>query len=381
MRIAIPVETLLGENRVAATPETVKKMVAAGHTVTVQQSAGHGAMIRDEDFVAAGATMAADGCATSLQADMVLKVRAPAADEITTIRQGAVVVATYSPFSNPHLTAYAEANFTCFALELVPRISRAQSMDVLSSQANIAGYKSVLMAQQYYPHFMPMLMTAAGTVQPARVLVLGAGVAGLQAIATARRLGATVEVFDVRPAAREQVESLGGRFIEVEGDESAEDSGGYAKEMSDDYKRRQGELVAERAKAADIVITTALIPGRPAPVLIAPEVVEQMRMGSVIVDLAAEMGGNCPLTRRDEVVNHNGVTIIGDSNIPSRMAADASSLYARNVFNFIGLLAGEDGALKIDTDDEIIASTLLCRGGEFLQQRFAPSPVRKDEVS
>jgi len=383
MRIAIPAETLLGENRVAATPETVKKMVAAGHTVTVEQSAGNGAMIRDQAFAAAGATIAADASATALQADIVLKVRAPSADEITTIRQGAVVVATYSPFTNPHLTAYAEANFTCLALELVPRISRAQSMDVLSSQANIAGYKAVLMAQQYYPHFMPMLMTAAGTVQPARVLVLGAGVAGLQAIATARRLGATVEVFDVRPAAREQVESLGGRFIEVEGDASAEaeDSGGYAKEMSDDYKRRQGELVAERAKAADIVITTALIPGRPAPVLIAPEVVEQMRMGSVIVDLAAEMGGNCPLTRKDEVINHNGVTIIGDSNIPSRMAADASNLYARNIFNFIGLLAGEDGALKIDTDDEIIASTLLCQGGTFLQQRFAPSPARKDEVS
>ncbi|MDX8413210.1 MAG: Re/Si-specific NAD(P)(+) transhydrogenase subunit alpha, partial [Mariprofundales bacterium] len=333
MRIAIPAETLSGENRVAATPETVKKMVAAGHTVTVEQSAGNGAMIRDQAFAAAGATIAADASATALQADIVLKVRAPSADEVAIIRQGAAVVATYSPFTNPNLTAYAEANFTCLALELVPRISRAQSMDVLSSQANIAGYKSVLMAQQYYPHFMPMLMTAAGTVQPARVLVLGAGVAGLQAIATARRLGATVEVFDVRPAAREQVESLGGRFIEVAGDESAEDSGGYAKEMSDDYKRRQGELVAERAKAADIVITTALIPGRPAPILIAPEVVEQMRMGSVIVDLAAEMGGNCPLTRKDEVVNHNGVTIIGDSNIPSRMAADASSLYARNMLS------------------------------------------------
>ena len=381
MRIAIPAETFSGENRVAATPETVKKMVAAGHSVAVEQSAGAGAMIRDREYVAAGATIAADASAAGLQADMVLKVRAPSADEISTIRQGAVVVATYSPFTNPHLQAYADANFTCFALELVPRISRAQSMDVLSSQANIAGYKAVLMAQEYYPHFMPMLMTAAGTVQPAKVLVLGAGVAGLQAIATARRLGATVEVFDVRPAAREQVESLGARFIEVESDESGEGSGGYAKEMSDDYKRRQGELVAQHAVKADIIITTALIPGRPAPVLIQPEVVEQMRMGSVIVDLAAEMGGNCPLTRRDEVVNHAGVTIIGDSNIPSRMAADASSLYARNLFNFTALLIDDAGGLKIDLDDEIIASTLLCRGGEFIQSQFLASPLRQEGAS
>jgi len=373
MRIAIPAEIFSGENRVAATPETVKKMVAAGHTVTVQQSAGLGAMVRDDAFAAAGATIASDASATSLQADIVLKVRAPTADEIATIRQGAVIIAMFSPFTNPYLHAYTEANVTCFALELVPRISRAQSMDVLSSQANIAGYKAVLMAQSHYPHFMPMLMTAAGTVQPAKVLVLGAGVAGLQAIATARRLGAMVEVFDVREAAREQVESLGARFIAVESDENAEDSGGYAKEMSDDYKRRQGELVAEHAKQADIIITTALIPGRPAPVLIAPEVVEQMRMGSVIVDLAAEMGGNCPLTRKDELINHNGVTIIGDSNIPSRMAADASSLYARNVLSFMGLLADDQGAMDIDVEDEIIAATLLCRGGEFLQSRFLPS--------
>jgi len=381
MRIAIPAETFSGENRIAATPETVTKMVAAGHTITVQQSAGHRAMIRDENFAAAGATIAADACATSLQADMVLKVRAPSADEISTIRQGAVVVATCSPFANPNLMAYAEANFTCFSLEMVPRISRAQNMDVLSSQANIAGYKAVLMAQQYYPHFMPMLMTAAGTVQPARVLVLGAGVAGLQAIATARRLGAMVEAFDVRAAAREQVESLGAHFIAVEGDESAEDSSGYAKEMSDDYKRRQASLVAERAKVSDIIITTALIPGRPAPVLIDAEVVGQMRMGSVIVDLAAEMGGNCPLTRKDEVVNHHGVTIIGDSNVPSRMAADASSLYARNMLSFIGLLSDGHGALQIDTEDEIIAATLLCRGGVFLQKTFLQSQLQQGEVS
>ncbi len=370
MRIAIPAETLPGESRVAATPETVKKMVAAGHEVTVQAGAGEKAMIRDEAYVAAGAVVAQSPVETCLKADMVLKVRAPADEEITTLCQGAVVVAMFSPYSNNHLRDYAEENLTCFALELIPRISRAQSMDVLSSQANIAGYKAVLMAQQYYAHFMPMLMTAAGTVQPAKVLVLGAGVAGLQAIATARRLGATVEAFDVRPAAREQVESLGARFVEVESDESGEDAGGYAREMSEEYKRRQGELVAQRAEATDIIITTALIPGRPAPVLIAPEVVARMRMGSVIVDLAAESGGNCPLTRKDEVVTHHGVTIIGDSNIPSRMAADASSLYARNVLNFIGLLFDDDSELRIDTEDEIIRATLLCREGAFLQQQF-----------
>ncbi|MDX8409740.1 MAG: NAD(P)(+) transhydrogenase (Re/Si-specific) subunit alpha, partial [Mariprofundales bacterium] len=234
-----------------------------------------------------------------------------------------------------------------------------------------AGYKSILLAQEHYARFMPMLMTAAGTVQPAKVLVLGAGVAGLQAIATARRLGAMVEAFDVRAAAREQVESLGARFVEVESDEDAEDAGGYAKEMSEQYKQRQGELVAERVAVSDIVVTTALIPGRAAPILIQPEVVAKMRMGSVIVDLAAEMGGNCPLTKKDAVVNCHGVTIIGDSNIPARMAADASQLYARNILSFIQpMMNAEDGTLKLDMEDEIIAATLLCRDGEFLQPRF-----------
>ncbi|RMH51411.1 MAG: Re/Si-specific NAD(P)(+) transhydrogenase subunit alpha [Zetaproteobacteria bacterium] len=373
MRIAIPAETLPGERRVAATPETVHKLVAAGHRVTVQTGAGGGAMIRDHAFAEAGARLVEDAAGACLDADMVLKVRAPTEEELAVLRQGAVVVALFAPYTNPLLARYNAANLTCFALELVPRISRAQSMDVLSSQANIAGYKAVLMAQHYYPRFMPMLMTAAGTVQPARVLVLGAGVAGLQAIATARRLGATVEAFDVRAAAREQVESLGARFVEVESDESGEDAGGYAREMSEEYKRRQAALIAERAEAADIIITTAMIPGRPAPVLIPPEVVGRMRMGSVIVDLAAAAGGNCPLTRKDEVVHHAGVTIIGDTNIPSRMAADASSLYARNVLHFAGLLFDDGGGLRIDAEDAIVSATLLCHEGSFLQPRFLES--------
>ncbi|MDQ6950420.1 MAG: Re/Si-specific NAD(P)(+) transhydrogenase subunit alpha [Mariprofundales bacterium] len=379
MYIAIPAEITPRETRVAATPETVKKLIAAGHEVTVQQSAGVCAMISDADYVAAGATIAADASATSLHADMVLKVRAPLIEELPTLRQGAVVVAIFSPFTNPNLLSYRDENLTCLALELVPRISRAQSMDVLSSQANIAGYKSVLMAQAYYARFMPMLMTAAGTVQPAKVLVLGAGVAGLQAIATAKRLGARVEAFDVRAAAREQVESLGARFVEVASDEDAEDAGGYAKEMSADYQQRQSALVAERAIASDIVITTALIPGRPAPILIQSAVVEQMRMGSVIVDLAAEMGGNCALTEKDAVVVRHGVTIIGDSNIPAQMAADASHLYARNVLNFIQLLVhSEDATLKVDAADEIIAATMLCHEGDFLQPKFLTNSTKED---
>jgi len=371
MRIAIPSEITPHETRVAATPETVKKLIAAGHAVTVQQSAGVAAMVSDAEYVAAGASIGVDASATSLQADLILKVRAPLLDELPTLRQGAVVVATYSPFTNPNLRQYADENLTCLALELVPRISRAQSMDVLSSQANIAGYKAVLMALEHYGRFMPMLMTAAGTVQPAKVLVLGAGVAGLQAIATARRLGARVEAFDVRAAAREQVESLGARFVEVPSEEDAEDAGGYAKEMSEDYRQRQSELVAKHCQASDIVITTALIPGRAAPVLIAPEVVEKMRMGSVIVDLAAEMGGNCPLTEKDAVVVRHGVTIVGDSNIPARMAADASQLFSRNMLHFVQLLMDDgDASLKLDVEDEVIAATLLCRDGEFLQPKF-----------
>ncbi|HKJ82463.1 MAG TPA: NAD(P) transhydrogenase subunit alpha, partial [Mariprofundaceae bacterium] len=281
------------------------------------------------------------------------------------------VIGMLSPFNNELLEEYGKSGLTCFSLELVPRISRAQNMDVLSSQANIAGYKAVLLAAEHYKRFFPMLMTAAGTVQPARTLVLGAGVAGLQAIATARRLGAMVEAFDVRAAAKEQVESLGAKFVEVSGEEDAEDAGGYAREMSEEYRRKQSELLEKHVMAADIVITTALIPGKPAPVLVTEAMVEQMKPGSVVVDMAVEMGGNCEASELDKVVEKHGVTLVGISNIPALMSADASSLYARNVFNFVQpMLADKGAALGVDTEDEVVEATLLCRDGEFLKPRL-----------
>jgi len=371
MLIAIPAETYANEKRVAATPETVKKLIAAGCEVRVQRQAGQTSAIADDDYEASGAVISEDFATTCADADLVLKVRAPDADELGLIPSDAVVAAMFSPFTNPLLQDYADHGLTCFAMEMIPRISRAQSMDVLSSQANIAGYKAVLLATQYYPKFFPMLMTAAGTVQPAQVLIMGAGVAGLQAIATARRLGAKVEAFDVRAAAREQVESLGAKFVEVEADADAEDAGGYAREMSEEYKRRQKALIAEHAAKADVIITTALIPGRPAPELITGTMVESMKQGSVIVDLAVEFGGNCPLSEKDAVVEKHGVTLVGISNIPSLMAADASSLYARNMLNFVQLMLDkEHEQLVIDCDDEIIEASMLCRDGEFLKPQF-----------
>ncbi len=371
MLIAIPAETYANEKRVAATPETVKKLVAAGCEVRVQTQAGQASAIADSDYEAVGATMAQDFAATCAEADLVLKVRAPDAEELAMLKSGAVVAAMFSPFTNPLLQDYADHGLTCFAMEMIPRISRAQSMDVLSSQANIAGYKAVLLATQYYPKFFPMLMTAAGTVQPAQVLIMGAGVAGLQAIATARRLGAKVEAFDVRAAAREQVESLGAKFVEVEADADAEDEGGYAREMSEEYRRRQQALVAEHAAKADVIITTALIPGRPAPELITEAMVQSMKQGSVIVDLAVESGGNCSLSEKDAVVVKHGVTLVGVSNIPSLMAADASSLYARNMLNFVQLMLDKDqDQLVINREDEIIEASMLCRDGEFLKPQL-----------
>ena len=364
MRIAVPAETRAHEARVAATPETVKKYIAAGSQVVVQQGAGAGARFTDAGYREAGAMLEASYAEACRDADVVLKVRAPDADELSQTPQGAVVIAMFSPYANPLLADYAEAGLSCFAMELVPRISRAQGMDVLSSQANIAGYRAVLLATQYYRRFFPMLMTAAGTVTPARVLVMGAGVAGLQAIATARRLGAMVEAFDVRAAAREQVQSLGAKFVEVPVEENAEDAGGYAREVSEEYKRKQGELVAKHAAAADIIITTALIPGRPAPELISQAMVESMKPGSVIVDLAVECGGNCPLSKRGEVVGHQGVTIRGHADLPSLLATDASNLYARNLHNFLTPMLGEDG-LKLDLEDEIVAASLIAHQGEF----------------
>lgn len=369
MQIGIPAEIRGGETRVAATPETVKKYTAKGvHKVSVQSGAGAGASIPDSAYQEAGATIVTDVAELYAQSQIVLKVRGPEAAELAMMRKDAVLIGLLAPHQKEGVEALAQHGLTAFAMEKLPRISRAQSMDVLSSQANIAGYKAVIMAANVYQKFFPMLMTAAGTVKAARVLVLGAGVAGLQAIATAKRLGAVVEAFDVRPAVKEQVESLGAKFVEVplsdEEKAKAETAGGYATEMSEDYKRRQGELVHERAAAADVIITTALIPGRPAPVLLKEETVKVMKPGSVIVDMAVEAGGNCPLSELNQTVVKHGVHLIGIANLPGLVAADASSLYARNLMNFLNLMLDpENGTLKIDREDEIIAGTLLCSDG------------------
>jgi len=370
MQLGIPRETRAGETRVAATPETVKKYVAAGHQVAVERGAGLAAHYPDETYEAAGASLT--DSAGALGAELVLKVRAPSAAELTAMRREAVVVGMLDPFDRAGLESLASHGLTAFALEAAPRITRAQSLDVLSSQANIAGYKAVLLATHHYGRFMPMLMTAAGTVKAARVVVLGAGVAGLQAIATAKRLGAVVEASDVRPAAREQVESLGAKFIDVpyeteEEREIAEGVGGYARPMPASWMQRQAVKVAERCRQADIVITTALIPGRPAPVLVSEDTVAGMRAGSVLVDLAIERGGNCPLSRADEVVQHQGITLLAPSNLPALLPADASALYARNLLDFLKLIT-KDGALAIQRDDEIVAACLMCDGGQLLRQ-------------
>ncbi|RLL49189.1 Re/Si-specific NAD(P)(+) transhydrogenase subunit alpha [Mariprofundus sp. EBB-1] len=371
MLIAVPAESQSKEKRVAATPDSVGRFIAAGCDVVVQKNAGTAASYPDAAYQAKGAKLVDSFAGVCADADLVLKVRALQADEIGALKKGAAIASLVAPFSNPLLQQYADAGITYFCMEMVPRISRAQSMDVLSSQANIAGYKSVLLAMEHYQRFFPMLMTAAGTVQPAKVLVMGAGVAGLQAIATARRLGASVEAFDVRAAAKEQVESLGAKFVEVAADADAEDAGGYAKEMDDDYKRRQSELIAAHAAKADIIITTALIPGRPAPVLITEEMVKTMKPGSVIVDMAVEMGGNCPISELDQVVEKHGVTLVGVVNIPALMATDASSLYARNLVNFITpMLDKESGALVINMDDEVVESSLICKDGAFLKPQL-----------
>ncbi|MBV8047806.1 MAG: Re/Si-specific NAD(P)(+) transhydrogenase subunit alpha [Paludibacterium sp.] len=366
MQIAIPAESLAGEARVAATPETVKKLVALGHSVVVERGAGLKSAILDDAFVAAGATVAESRRAALSQGDIVLKVRPATEDELAEMKPGAALISLMNPFANPTLPAMAEKKLSAFAMELLPRTTRAQSMDVLSSQNNIAGYRAVLLACQYYPHFMPMLMTAAGTVKPARVLILGVGVAGLQAIATAKRLGAVVEAFDVRPATKEQVESMGAKFVEVPmtDEEKAANDGVYAKEMSDDYKRRQAELVDKHARQADIVITTALIPGRPAPRLLSADTVRGMKPGSVIIDMAAESGGNCELTVSGEVTRTDqGVTLVGTHNLPSLLAADASSLYARNLLTFLGLMLTKEG-FTIALEDDLVAATLITHNGE-----------------
>ncbi len=370
MRISVPAETRPGETRVAATPETVKKL-AAKHQLLVQSGAGLPASVTDEAYVAAGAQIVS--AAEAWSADVILKVRAPNAEERAQIKPGTVVIGMLNPFDAENNAAMAAAGLQAFALEAVPRITRAQSMDVLSSQANIAGYKAVLVAANTYQRFMPMLMTAAGTVKAARVLIMGVGVAGLQAIATAKRLGAVIDASDVRPPVKEQVESLGAKFIDVpfitdEEKEIAQGVGGYARPMPADWMPPQAELVHERAKLADVIITTALIPGRPAPVLISEETVKAMKPGSVIVDLAVSQGGNCPLSELGKTVVKHGVHIVGEPDLATLVAADASALYARNVLDFLKLIIDKEDKLVIDREDEIIKATLLCTGGELLRK-------------
>ncbi len=375
MNIGIPAETRPGETRVAATPETVKKLASGGrHSILVQAGAGVAASVPDSEYQAAGAKIAGGAQDLYGAADIVLKVRGPQDDELGLFKRGAIVIGLLDPYDPAAVGSYARAGLTCFAMEWLPRITRAQAMDVLSSQANIGGYKAVIVAASEYGRFMPMLMTAAGTVKAARVLVLGAGVAGLQAIATAKRLGAVIEASDVRPAVKEQIESLGAKFLDVpyltdEEREIAQGVGGYARPMPADWMRRQAELVHERAKAADIIITTALIPGRPAPVLLKEDTVRAMKPGSVIVDMAIEQGGNCPLTERDRIVVKHGVKLVGISNLPALVAADASALYARNLLNFLNLLVDpKTGELKLNREDEIIAGALVCIDGELVKK-------------
>jgi NAD(P) transhydrogenase subunit alpha len=372
MKIAVLKERKAGELRVAATPEMVRKYVALGLQVSVEAGAGSGSSVADPSYEAAGATIVQDAAACTHDATLVLKVNAPEKEELMLIPEGALLVGMLDPHSQKDsLAACKVKKLTAFSLELLPRISRAQSMDVLSSQSNLAGYRAVIDAVAAFGKVIPMMMTAAGTIAPAKALVLGAGVAGLQAIATARRLGAVVSAFDVRPVVKEQVESLGAKFIEVQAQESGEAGGGYAREMSDDYKQKQSQLIHDTIKKQDMVISTALIPGRPAPVLITEAMVRDMKPGSVIVDLAAASGGNCPLTEPDKVVVKHGVTLIGFSNMPSRASVDASQLYARNVYNFVStLLLGKDGHLSVNWDDDLVKGTLLTRDGSIVPPNF-----------
>ncbi len=370
MLIGVPAEVLAGETRVAVTPETAKKFMAQGHTVRVQSGAGLAASAPDSAYTALGAEIT--DAAGAYAAEIVLKVRCPQESEVPLLKQGGVLIGMLNPFDRSGLDRLAGAGVTSFALEAAPRTSRAQSMDVLSSQANIAGYKAVMMAAERYQRFFPMLMTAAGTVKAARVVILGVGVAGLQAIATAKRLGAVIEASDVRPSVKEQVESLGAKFIDVpyetqEEKEAAEGVGGYARPMPPSWLERQKLEVAKRVAQADVVITTALIPGRAAPVLVSEDMVKAMKPGSVIVDLAAPQGGNCPLTEPGQTVTRHGVVIVGETNVPALVAADASALYARNLLDFMKLIVSKEGALNIDLQDDIVAACLMTQGGQVLR--------------
>jgi H+-translocating NAD(P) transhydrogenase subunit alpha len=373
VKIGIVKETLIGEARVAATPETVKKLRALNQEVLVEFGAGIGAAISDEMFQNEGATIVSR--AEVLRADLILQVRALSSHEVEQLQPHQCLVGLLEPYNETLKNLFFKKNITAFALEALPRNTRAQSMDVLSSQANIAGYKSVILAADYYKKFMPMLMTAAGTVKAAKVIVLGAGVAGLQAIATAKRLGAMVEASDVRPAVKEQIESLGAKFIEVpfetdEEKENAAGQGGYAKPMPKSWLDRQSQLVAEKAVLADIIITSALIPGREPPILISAETVKKMKAGSVIVDMAAGLAidgsGNCPLTKANQIIVINGVTVIGLTNLPSLLSTDASALYSRNILEFIKLLFDDSGKININLEDELVKGCLLTNGGKLI---------------
>ena len=372
MLIGVPLETAAGESRVAATPETAKKLKAQGHRIVVQSGAGLAASATDEAYVAAGAEIV--DRAGAFAAELVLKVRSPRTDpecdELALMKSGCALVGMLNPFDQDNLARLAAAGITSFALEAAPRTTRAQSMDVLSSQANIAGYKAVMLAADKYQRLFPMLMTAAGTIKAARIVILGVGVAGLQAIATAKRLGAVIVASDVRPSVKEQVESLGAKFIDVpyltdEEKEAAVGVGGYARPMPASWMDRQKVEVAKKVAAADIVISTALIPGRAAPVLITEDMVRSMKPGSVIVDMAAPAGGNCPLTEAGKTVVKHGVTIVGETNIPALVAADSSSLYARNVLDFLKLVLPKDSGFVVPMDDDIVVACLMTQGGEI----------------
>jgi len=369
--IAVPVEGDRGEKRVALSPETAKKFTALGAKVRVQAGAGAGANFSDADFKQAGAKVEKGTAATLKGADIVLTVRRPAASALKGAAKGAILACILDPFSDTGgLSALTKAGLTLFSMELMPRITRAQSMDVLSSQANLAGYKAVIDAAAHFGRALPMMMTAAGTIPAARVFIMGVGVAGLQAIATAKRLGGVVTATDVRPSTKEQVESLAAKFVAVEDEEfkEAETSAGYAKEMSAAYKKKQAKLIAEHVQSQDIIITTALIPGRPAPELISKAMVESMKPGSVIVDLAAERGGNCAVTKADEIVLHKGVSVMGNTNLAGELSNNSSSLYARNLFAFIDLMIDKEkkGELAIDWEDDVIKGTLVARGGKLV---------------
>ena len=370
MKLAVLKETAPDERRVAASPETVRKFRALGFEVAIEAGAGEGASFPDAAFAEAGAKIVEDAAAALAGADVILSVRGIAPDLLAAVKQGALLLGMLNPYQNTALLeAYARAGVAAVALELIPRITRAQAMDVLSSQANLAGYRAVIEASAHFTRAFPMMMTAAGTIAPARVMVMGAGVAGLQAIATARRLGAVVSATDVRLVAKEQVESLGAKFVMVEDEEAkeAETAGGYAKEMSEAYRKKQAALIAETLTKQDIAITTALIPGRPAPRLITGEMVRSMKPGSVIVDLAVEQGGNCELTKAGEVIEVGGVTIVGHRNLPSRIATDASALFAKNLLNYLTpLVDKETGALRLDLEDEIVAASLVTKDGAIV---------------